>query len=152
MAAVGVLVLLAAVIGGLLGVAVVRFKVEGDPLIDRIDQILPQTQCGQCGFPGCRPYATAIRAGEADINHCPPGGQATIDALAELLGVESKPLDPERGEESEVASVAWIDEQVQPATAGHMRKPMRYAHHHSFTQDRYTHIQTDTDRHRQIDR
>ncbi len=112
MAAVGVLVLLAAVIGGLLGVAVVRFKVEGDPLIDRIDQILPQTQCGQCGFPGCRPYATAIRAGEADINHCPPGGQATIDALADLLGVESKPLDPERGEESEVASVAWIDEQV----------------------------------------
>ena len=112
MSAVVVLVLLAAGIGAVLGLAAVRFKVEGDPLIERIDKQLPQTQCGQCGFPGCRPYATAISAGESDINQCPPGGQATIDALADLLGVESKPLNPENGVESELPTVAWIDEQI----------------------------------------
>ena len=112
MAAVFILVLLAAAIGGVLGLAAVRFKVEGDPLIDRIDKELPQTQCGQCGFPGCRPYATSMAAGESDINQCPPGGQATIDALADLLGVESKPLNPDNGVESELPTVAWIDEQI----------------------------------------
>lgn len=112
MSAVFVLVLLAAAIGAVLGLAAVRFKVEGDPLVEQIDKALPQTQCGQCGFPGCRPYATAISAGESDINQCPPGGQATIDALADLLGVESKPLNPDNGVESELPTVAWIDEQI----------------------------------------
>lgn len=112
MSAVFILVLLAAGIGAVLGLAAVRFKVEGDPLIERIDKELPQTQCGQCGFPGCRPYATSISAGESDINQCPPGGQATIDALADLLGVESKPLNPDNGVESELPTVAWIDEQI----------------------------------------
>ncbi len=55
---------------------------------DVIDALLPQTQCGQCGFPGCRPYAQAIAAGRAGINRCPPGGTVTITALAELLGRE----------------------------------------------------------------
>ena len=63
-----VLVGLGLLLGALLGFAAVRFKVDGDPLVDKIDAILPQTQCGQCGHPGCRPYATAIAAGEADIN------------------------------------------------------------------------------------
>ena len=112
MVAVVILVALAMVIGGVLGLAAVRFRVESDPLADKIDKVLPQTQCGQCGFPGCRPYATAISAGEADINQCPPGGQATIDELAELLGVESKPLNPENGAESERPTVAWIDEAI----------------------------------------
>jgi len=112
MSAVFILVLLASVIGAVLGVAAVRFRIEGDPLIDKIDKVLPQTQCGQCSFPGCRPYATAIAAGEADINQCPPGGQATIDALADLLGVESKSLNPENGVESERPTVAWIDEAI----------------------------------------
>lgn len=68
-------------------------------LADRIDTILPQTQCEQCGYHGCRPYAEAIAAGEADINQCPPGGQAGIDALAALLDRTAKPLDPEHGVE-----------------------------------------------------
>jgi electron transport complex protein RnfB len=90
---------LALLLGGLLGYAALRFRVEGDPVADRIDAILPQTQCGQCGFPGCRPYAEAIARGEADINQCPPGGEAGIRALAELLGREPKPLDAEHGSE-----------------------------------------------------
>ena len=102
---------IAIVLGGLLGYAAIRFKVEGDPLVDKIDSILPQTQCGQCGFPGCRPYATAIANGEADINQCPPGGEEGIHNLADLLGREFKPLDEEHGVEKPKA-VAVIDEQT----------------------------------------
>ncbi len=68
-------------------------------LADRIDALLPQTQCEQCGYRGCRPYAEAIAAGEADINQCPPGGASGIDALAALLGCAPKPLDPTCGTE-----------------------------------------------------
>jgi electron transport complex protein RnfB len=100
---------LAIIFGLLLGFAAVRFKVEGDPLVDQIDAILPQTQCGQCGYPGCKPYATAIANGEADINRCPPGGETTIIALADLLGKEPIPLDAEVGEEKP-KMVAIIDE------------------------------------------
>ncbi|WP_372988015.1 electron transport complex subunit RsxB [Marinobacter sp.] len=96
--AVAVLLALAVVFGGLLGFASERFKVEGNPLVDQIDALLPQTQCGQCGFPGCRPYAEAIAQGEA-INKCPPGGESTIKALADLLDVEPQPLDSEHGVE-----------------------------------------------------
>jgi len=102
---------LAIVFGLLLGFAAVRFKVDGDPLADQIDAILPQTQCGQCGYPGCRPYATAIANGEAEINRCPPGGETTIIALADLLGREPIPLDAEVGEEKP-KMVAIIDEQI----------------------------------------
>jgi len=111
MNAILVLGILAAVFGLLLGFAAVRFRVEGDPLADRINQILPQTQCGQCGYPGCRPYAEAIAIGEADINQCPPGGEATIEALADLLGVEPKPLNEEHGVEKE-KRVARINEEL----------------------------------------
>lgn len=110
--ALGVLVGLGVFIGLILGFAAVRFRVEGDPLVDKIDNLLPQTQCGQCSYPGCRPYAEAMAAGEADINRCPPGGEPTIIALAELLGKEPKPLDPEAGEEKTVPTVAFIDEQT----------------------------------------
>ena len=110
-AAFAVLVGLGAFIGLVLGYTAVRFRVEGDPLVDRIDALLPQTQCGQCGYPGCRPYAEAMAGGEEDINRCPPGGETTIIALADLLGKEPKPLDPEAGEEKPKA-VAVIDEQV----------------------------------------
>lgn len=102
---------LAALFGLLLGYAAVRFHVRSDPIVDTIDARLPQTQCGQCGFPGCRPYATAIAENTADINRCPPGGEATIRALADLLDREPKPLDAERGETKEQA-VAVIDEAV----------------------------------------
>ena len=86
-----------------------RFRTEGNPIVDQINSILPQTQCGQCGYPGCRPYAEAIAAGEADINKCPPGGEAGIQALADLLDVEPLPLDAEHGEEAE-RKVAFIRE------------------------------------------
>ncbi|MBK8455008.1 MAG: electron transport complex subunit RsxB [Thiofilum sp.] len=102
---------LAAVLGLLLGYAALKFKVEGDPLAEKIDKLLPQTQCGQCTFPGCRPYAEAIAKGEADINQCPPGGEDTMKALAELLGVEPKPLDAEH-EANPIPLVAVIDETI----------------------------------------
>jgi Na+-translocating ferredoxin:NAD+ oxidoreductase subunit B len=102
---------LALALGVALGFAALKFKVEGDPLIARIDAILPQTQCGQCGYPGCKPYATAIAAGEADINQCPPGGDAGARALADLMGVEYKPLNAEHGQEKPKA-VAFIDEKT----------------------------------------
>src|SRR3990172_10091057 len=105
------LTVLATVSGLLLGYAAIRFKVQGDPLVDKIDAILPQTQCGQCTYPGCRPYATAIASGEADINQCPPGGEATIVALANLLGRDPKQLNPEIGA-IKPKMVAMIDEPI----------------------------------------
>ena len=68
-------------------------------LADRIDAILPQTQCEQCGYRGCRPYAEAIACGEAEINQCPPGGTAGIEKLAALLQRPLLPLNPEHGAE-----------------------------------------------------
>ena len=102
---------LAAFFGLLLGYASIRFHVEADPIVDQIDAILPQTQCGQCGYAGCRPYAEAIAAGEADINRCPPGGEQVIQALADLLGRDPKPLDESVGEEKP-KMVAVIDENL----------------------------------------
>ena len=101
---------IALALGAVLGYSAIKFKVEGNPLVDKIDAILPQTQCGQCGFPGCKPYATAIAAGEADINRCPPGGEAGIHKLAELLGKEFKPFG--EGATAKIKSVALIDENV----------------------------------------
>lgn len=92
--AIGALLLLGVGFGALLGFASVKFRVEGDPIAEQINALLPQTQCGQCGYPGCKPYSEAIANGEA-INRCPPGGEATIQALADLLGVEPQPLDAE---------------------------------------------------------
>ena len=103
------LVGMAAAFGALLGFAAVHFKTEGNPIADEINNILPQTQCGQCGYPGCRPYAEAIADGE-DINKCPPGGEAGIQALADLLDVEPLPLDEEHGEEASTPAVAYIRE------------------------------------------
>ncbi|MGR9106695.1 MAG: RnfABCDGE type electron transport complex subunit B [Gammaproteobacteria bacterium] len=79
-------------------------------LIDKIDEILPQTQCQRCHFEGCRPYAEAIAAGLADFNQCPPGGLVGIRLLAELLQREAKPLNPLHGDENP-ARVARIVEQ-----------------------------------------
>ncbi len=110
LAALVALVGLGAVFGALLGYASIRFKVEGNPIVDQINEILPQTQCGQCGYPGCRPYAEAIAGGEA-INRCPPGGESGIAKLADLLDVEAIPLDEEHGEEAEAHVVAFIHEE-----------------------------------------
>ncbi len=100
---------LALFLGLVLGYAAIKFRVTESPLVQKIDAILPQTQCGQCGYPGCKPYATAIAAGEADINQCPPGGEEGIRKLAELLGVDPKPLNAEHGA-PKPKSVAVIDE------------------------------------------
>jgi Na+-translocating ferredoxin:NAD+ oxidoreductase subunit B len=78
-------------------------------LAARIDALLPQTQCTRCGYNGCSPYAAAIAAGEAQINQCPPGGGATIDALAQLLERPALALNPVNGVETPLL-VAWIDE------------------------------------------
>lgn len=105
MAAISVLAL---IFGLILGYAAIRFKVKSDPLVEQVDALLPQTQCGQCGYPGCRPYAEAIANGD-DINKCPPGGEATIKNLAELMGVDAKPLDSAHGTEN-IKKVAFIRE------------------------------------------
>ncbi len=98
---------LALIFGAILGYAALRFKVEADPLVDQIDDILPQTQCGLCGYLGCRPYAEAIANGDA-INKCPPGGDAAIKKLADLLGVSAPALDS--AQTPAVKRVAFIRE------------------------------------------
>jgi electron transport complex protein RnfB len=77
--------------------------------VEDIDAVLPQTQCTKCGFTGCRPYAEAIAAGQAQINRCPPGGAAGVARLAALLGRPAMPLDPDCGRE-EPRMAALIDE------------------------------------------
>lgn len=103
------LVLIAFLCGSLLGFASVKFRVDGNPIVDQINDILPQTQCGQCGYPGCKPYAEAIATNDEAINRCPPGGEAGIKALAELLEMEVIPLDESCGEEA-LPKVAVIRE------------------------------------------
>jgi len=107
--AVAALTLMALVFGGILGYAAKRFKVDGNPIVEQINELLPQTQCGQCGHPGCKPYAEAIANQTDPINRCPPGGETTIKALADLLGVEALPLDAEAGVDS-VRKIAYIRE------------------------------------------
>jgi electron transport complex protein RnfB len=97
-------------LGAVLGFSAIKFRVEGNPLVDQIDAILPQTQCGQCGYPGCKPYATAIAEGTADINLCPPGGEDGIHKLADLLGLEFKPFGGDTVVKPK--SVAFIDENI----------------------------------------
>ena len=86
-------------------------KAEGKSLVGQIDAVLPQTQCTQCDFDGCKPYAEAIAAGEAKINQCPPGGQDGVNALAELLGRETLPLNEAHGK-TKPRRIAVVDEKV----------------------------------------
>jgi electron transport complex protein RnfB len=83
---------------------------EINTIADQINALLPQTQCGQCSFKGCRPYAEAIASGAADINQCPPGGDEGIIELAGLLGIAPKPLNTRFGEHKP-KSVAFIIEE-----------------------------------------
>jgi electron transport complex protein RnfB len=80
-------------------------------LAERIDALLPQTQCTRCGYAACKPYAQAIAQGQAGINRCAPGGAAGIGLLSNLLGLPAVPLEPSCGTEGPV-SVAWIDPQA----------------------------------------
>ncbi len=74
-------------LGALLGIAARYLKVEESPLTNEIEAMLPGSQCGQCGYPGCTPAAAALAKGEARVTLCPPGGRALAEGLAALLGV-----------------------------------------------------------------
>lgn len=82
---------------------------ELQALTERLDRLLPQTQCGQCGFPGCRPYAEAMARGEAGPQHCPPGGDPGAHALAHVLRVPPQPYDRSRGEHKAPAVALVIE-------------------------------------------
>jgi electron transport complex protein RnfB len=101
---------LAAAAGAAAALATRRANEDKKRLIDAIDALLPQTQCGRCTFAGCRPYASALASGDADINQCPPGGNATAAALANLLSREPRLVDPRFGAVPAQSLVAWIDE------------------------------------------
>ncbi len=96
---------IALVAGVLLSLAQRRLPPGDNDLVDQVNDLLPQTQCAQCGYPGCRPYASAVVEGSAAINLCPPGGDDTIRRLANLLGRDVLPL-----EQSATPAVAFIDE------------------------------------------
>lgn len=101
---------LTALLAAMLLLPAARTAAEESRLIERINELLPQTQCGRCTFAGCKPYATAMARGEAGINQCPPGGQATVASLAALLRRDVVPVDPKFGVVPAVATVAWIHE------------------------------------------
>jgi len=109
LALVGGAIVLALVLGSTLGWAATRMPHSVDGLVERINALLPQTQCGQCLYPGCRPYAAAIARGEADFDRCPPGGAATAQAIARLLDRPTRAPDPRYGA-TKPRQVAWIDE------------------------------------------
>ncbi len=90
--AVSTIAALAAAAGLVLAIASRRLPPSGGNLVERVNALLPQTQCAQCGYPGCRPYARAIVEDKAPVNLCPPGGDDTVARLAELLGREYLPL------------------------------------------------------------
>ncbi|HEX6260000.1 MAG TPA: RnfABCDGE type electron transport complex subunit B [Woeseiaceae bacterium] len=95
----------------MLGFVSRRLPASSDELVDQVNDLLPQTQCAQCGYPGCRPYATAIVDDHAAINLCPPGGEDTVRRLAALLDREPLPVAAPASTES-VKSVAVIDESL----------------------------------------
>jgi electron transport complex protein RnfB len=102
---------LAGAIAAVLWVAGTRLRTQWDPAVEKINATLPQIQCGQCGYPGCRPYAEAIINGQAQIDQCAPGGDATVTALAHLLDRPVVPVNPDFGEPQPPA-LAFIDEQA----------------------------------------
>ncbi len=103
-----VLSLLGVGLGGLLGLAAKVFSVgEENPLVEDIEGMLPGSNCGQCGFPGCKPAAEAIVDGSADLTCCPPGGKALVSSLAEHLG-----MDPSTIGEPAAPSLAYIKESL----------------------------------------
>lgn len=102
---------LALIFGLLLGYASVKFKVEGNPVADQVDKILPQTQCGQCGYPGCRPYAEALAKGETEVNLCIPGGNEVMIQISEITGLEPKEMEAVE-EQEKPKEVAFINEDL----------------------------------------
>lgn len=107
--AVAAISLLGLIFGVILGYASRRFAVEDDPVVEKIDGLLPQSQCGQCGYPGCRPYAEAVSNGEK-INRCAPGGEGVMLKIAELLNVDPQPIDGDDAAPEPARMLAVIDE------------------------------------------
>lgn len=97
--------------GLLLGYASIRFKIEGNPIAEQVDKILPQTQCGQCGFPGCKPYAEALAKGETEVNLCIPGGHEVMIQISEITSREPKEMDAATQTDT-VKKTAYIDEDL----------------------------------------
>lgn len=106
--AVGSLTVLGIALGGALGIAARYLKVEGNPLEAEIEAMMPGTQCGQCGLPGCTAAAQALVKGEAEVTLCPPGGRALASALAEKLQIT---VDLTAIEDKEPA-VAFVNEDL----------------------------------------
>lgn len=102
---IGIVALIALIFGAVLGYSSIKLKVEADPIVEQIDALLPQSQCGQCGYPGCKPYAEAVANGD-EITKCVPGGQPLVVKLADLMGVEV----PETDGETPATMVALIHE------------------------------------------
>ncbi|RAW85939.1 electron transport complex subunit RsxB [Photorhabdus laumondii] len=109
--AIGALSALGLIFGLILGFAARRFQVEEDPIVENIDDILPQSQCGQCGYPGCRPYAEAVANNGEMINKCAPGGEPVMLKISELLGIDPQPLDGDANLQNPARKVAFIDEE-----------------------------------------
>jgi electron transport complex protein RnfB len=93
--------------GLLLGFASQKLPADAAAVVDQVDRLLPQTQCAQCGYAGCRPYAEAIVHDDESIGLCPPGGDDTVRKLADLLGRDPEPVATES-----VTGVAIIDESL----------------------------------------
>ncbi|MBU0655028.1 MAG: electron transport complex subunit RsxB [Gammaproteobacteria bacterium] len=108
MSAILTLMTLGLVLGGLLGVAARYLRVEGNPLQEEIETLLPGSQCGQCGYPGCSPLAEAVANGQAPVTACPPGGKALAEMLAAKLGVS---IDLS-GVEDKGPTIAYVHENL----------------------------------------
>ncbi|AFJ47358.1 electron transport complex subunit RsxB [Shimwellia blattae] len=108
--AVGVLTVLGLIFGLVLGYASRRFAVADDPIVEKIDDLLPQSQCGQCGYPGCRPYAEAIANNGEKINCCAPGGEAVMQKIAALMNVDPQPITGDAASREPERMLAFIDE------------------------------------------
>ena len=107
-AAIVSLTILGTVLGLLLGLAARYLRVEGNPIVVEVEQMLPGSQCGQCGYPGCTAAAQALVGGEAPLTMCPPGGRALVQALADKLGVEADLA----GVEDQGPQVAEVKEEI----------------------------------------
>ncbi|MCB1774944.1 MAG: electron transport complex subunit RsxB [Gammaproteobacteria bacterium] len=94
--------------GAMLGIASRYLAVEGNPLQAEIEELLPGSQCGQCGYPGCTPAAAAVAEGTAPVTMCPPGGRALAESLAEIMGVSIDLSDVEE----KAPMVAFVHESL----------------------------------------
>ena len=108
--AIAALSVLGLIFGLILGYASRRFAVEDDPVVEKIDHLLPQSQWGQCGYPGCRPYAEAVGSQGEKINRCAPGGEAVMLKIATLLNVDPQPIGDDAEAVEPVRMLAVIDE------------------------------------------